>query len=194
MSSTIRTTVITHPTRRGSGRRRAGVSALLAAGLVAVLAACSGAPAEPAEAAATAAETVEITDAWVKAVDGGMTGGFALLENTGAVDVTLVSAATGIAGMVELHETVTSDGSGMVMQQKDGGFTIAAGETLDLAPGGNHIMLMGVAQPLQPGDEVVVTLTFSDGSALEHAFTVKEFAGADEEYIGEGGMPDSGDE
>lgn len=189
MSSTIRTTSTGR--RR---RRRASASALLAAGLVAVLAACSGAPAEPAAPSATAAESVQITDAWVKAVDGGMTGGFGLVENTGSVEVTLLAAATQIAATVELHETVMGEGSGMVMQQKDGGFTIAAGGTVELAPGGNHIMFMGVAQPLQPGDEVVVTLTFSDGSALEHDFTVKEFAGADEEYVGEGGMHGSSDE
>lgn len=185
------------PSRSAAPRprgRRASLAALLAAGLVATLAACSTAPAEPTASSSTAADAVQIVDAWVKAVDDGMTGGFALIENTGSTDVVLVAATSEAAGMVELHETVMGDGSGMVMQEKDGGFVIAAGETLELAPGGNHIMLLGVVQALQPGDEVVVSLDFSDGSSLEHAFTVKEFAGADEEYVGEGGMHGSEDE
>jgi len=50
----------------------------------------------------------------VKAVDDGMTGGFALIENTGSTDVVLVAATSEAAGMVELHETVMGDGSGNI--------------------------------------------------------------------------------
>lgn len=140
-----------------------------------------------AAAASTAAESVQVLDAWVKAVDEGMSGGFALLENTGTAAVTLVGAATDAASMVELHEMVMRDGA-MVMQPKEGGIEIAAGDVHELMPGGDHIMLMGVTGPLQPGDTVTVTLQFSDGSTLEHAFTVKEFTGAEEEYVGGTGM------
>lgn len=153
---------------------------------LALLAGCtSAAPADTEPiGSATAAETVQVVDAWVKSVDEGMSGGFALLENTGDTDVTLVAARTDAASMVELHEVVMVDGS-MVMQPKEDGIVIAAAGQHELMPGGDHIMLMGIAQPLLPGDEVVVTLEFSDGSTLEHAFTVKEFTGAEEEYVGD---------
>lgn len=166
-----------------SARSRA-LSLSAAALALAVLAGC--APTPSAESAPTAAENVQVVDAWVKAVDDGMTGGFALLENTGDSEVTLVAATTDAATTVELHEVVMSDGA-MVMQPKEGGILLAAGSGHELMPGADHIMLMGVTQPLLPGDEVLVTLEFSDGSTLEHAFTVKEFAGADEEYVGDMG-------
>jgi len=145
---------------------------------------------EPA-ATMTAAESVQLVDPWVKAVDDGMTAAFGTLENTGDADVTLVSAQSSASSMVELHETVMTDGQ-MQMQQKDGGFVITAGRMREFAPGADHIMLMGVTQPLLPGDQVMITLTFSDGSSIEKAFEVKEFTGADEEYMGD--LSDSGNE
>lgn len=179
-----RTTGIT--SRTASPRSRGPAAAVLGAALVVVLAACSTAPTgEPAPESASAAESVEIIDAWVKAVDEGMTGAFGTLQNTGDAEVTLVGASTDAAPMVELHETVMGGGDGMVMQQKEGGFAIAASGVRELAPGSDHIMLMGVTEALMPGDEVMVTLAFSDGSTLQHAFTVKEFTGANEEYMGD---------
>lgn len=180
----------TRSTRTSRRTTRHAVAAVLAAATVTLLAACSTtapAPTEP-ESSSTAAESIQLVDGWVKAVDGGMTGAFGLIENAGDTDVTLVGATTSVASMVELHETVMGDSGTMVMQQKDGGFTIAANGSHELAPGADHIMLMGVTEALQPGDEVTIVLQFSDGSTLEHAFTVKEFTGANEDYVGDGDM------
>lgn len=133
------------------------------------------------------AASVTITDPWVKAVASGeMTAAFGTLSNSGDADVTLVSASTSVSDMVQLHETVMSDGA-MTMQEKDGGFTIGSGESFDLAPGGNHIMFMGVNQDLEPGADVTVTLTFDDGSTLDVDAVVKEYAGANEDYDGDSG-------
>jgi copper(I)-binding protein len=68
------------------------------------------------------------------------------------------------------------------MNEVDGGFPIAAGETLELAPGGNHIMFMDFDGPLAAGDTVDITLVFSDGSRVEYDAAVRDFAGANEEY------------
>lgn len=186
----------TRSTRTPRRTARHAVVAVLAAATVTLLAACSAtapAPAEP-ESSSTAAESIQLVDGWVKAVEGGMTGAFGVIENVGDAEVTLVSATCSIASMVELHETVMGDSGAMVMQQKDGGFTIAANGSHELAPGSDHVMLMGVTAPLQPGDEVTLVLEFSDGSTLEHAFTVKEFTGANEDYVGGGDMGHSEDE
>lgn len=181
--------------RNTSARSRALPLTALALTLALLAGCASTAPADSdvAEPTAppTAAESVQVVDAWIKAVDEGMTGGFALLENTGSAAVTLEGASTDAASMVELHEMVMRDGV-MVMQEKEGGIEIAPGVVHELMPGGDHIMLMGVTAALQPGDEVTVTLQFADGSTLEHAFTVKEFTGADEEYVGNSGISGHG--
>jgi copper(I)-binding protein len=84
--------------------------------------------------------------------------------------------------MVEIHEVVMGDGGDMVMQPKASGLVVAAGSSATLEPGGDHIMLMGVHDPLQPGDDVSLTLEFSDGSTLDVTATAKEFSGGNEEY------------
>jgi copper(I)-binding protein len=129
------------------------------------------------------AAAVGVTDAWVKAIpaDEEMTAAFGVLTNESDEDVTLVSATTPAAGMVELHEVVMKDGE-MVMQPKEGGITVPANGTSTLEPGGDHIMLMDVTDPIEPGDVVELELEFSDGNTLTMQATAKEFSGAEEDY------------
>ena len=135
--------------------------------------------------AAEAAETtaaITVEDPWVKAAEDGMTSSFGLLTNEGEEDVTLTAVESSISDAIELHETA-DDGSGtMSMNEVEGGFPIAAGETLELAPGGNHIMFMDFDGPLAAGDTVDITLVLSDGSRIEYDAAVRDFAGANEEY------------
>lgn len=133
-------------------------------------------------ASATAGESIVVHDAWIKAVDSGMTGAFGALENTGTTDVTVVSVATAVSPMVELHETVETETGEMKMREVEGGFDIAAGQSLMLEPGANHIMLMGIESPLVAGDMVTFTVTFSDDSTLEFDAPVKDYTGANENY------------
>ena len=60
-------------------------------------------------------------------------------------------------------------------------------QELLLEPGGDHIMLMDLAEPLLPGDEVELTLLFEDGTEHPYTATVKDFTGAQEHYEPEGG-------
>lgn len=134
------------------------------------------------------AAAISASDAWVKAVDSGMTAAFGTISNSSGADITIVSATTPASSRVELHETVMNDDGTMAMQPKDGGFVVPAGGSLTLEPGGNHIMFMDVADALKPGDTVPVTLTLSDGSTMEIDAVVKTFSGADENYQGGEGM------
>lgn len=134
----------------------------------------------------TSADKVTVSDAWVKAVPTGMTGAFAVLANDGDREVRLESVSTDRTGKVELHETVSDGSGGMTMRPKDGGFTIAAGDEHELAPGGDHIMLMGVTQALAPGEEIELVLHFADGSTRTVTALVKDFTGAEEKYDGDG--------
>lgn len=132
-------------------------------------------------ASSTAAAPLAFENAWVKAAEKGMTAAFGTLVNTTGADVTVVSAATPVSPMVELHE-VTGSGGQTQMKEKEDGFVIPAGGELELKPGGYHIMLMGLKQKLEPGGEVVFTLTFKDGAKSDFTAVVKSFQGGNESY------------
>lgn len=170
-------------------------AALGAAVLTLGLAACgdsgsdSGSGSDAAGDAATSAAQVQsaslsMQDPWVKAAPSGMTAGFGTLVNDGSEDITLVGASTEASGVVELHETVQNDDGTMAMQPREGGFTIPAGGTHELAPGGDHLMMMELARALKPGETVTLRLELEDGSTTEIDATVKRFTGAEEEYQG----------
>ncbi|MFY1683699.1 copper chaperone PCu(A)C [Micromonospora sp. WMMD730] len=175
-------------------RRRSAVVLATAAVLVAVGAggcassdSSSTAQPSPSASASAAAGVVTIRDPWVKAADKGMTAAFGTLVNDGDTDVTLTSAATSVSPM-ELHEMTMKDGK-MVMQQKQGGIVIKAKGTHALEPGGDHLMLMNLAKPVQAGDELTFTLTFADGKTQQFTAVAKPFTGAQETYAPGHGEP-----
>lgn len=150
--------------------------AALVAAIALTIAACSSGSSTSSD-----ADSLTVTDAWTKAVDSGMTATFGEVSNSSDREITVVSATSSAAAMVELHEVV-----GDVMRPVDGGFVIPAGGTLTLQPGGLHIMFMGVPSPIAAGDDVKVTLTLGDGSTLSFTAVAKDFTGANESY--DGGM------
>lgn len=154
-------------------------SAALAVGS---LAACSSESDEPEEAAASAATcAVEVTDAWVKATDTEMTGAFGELTNTSDAQLTIVSATSPVAGKMEIHEVVDSDGQ-MIMRPLEGGLVIEAGQTATLAPGQNHLMLMELPEPIEAGQEVEITMTCGNGATAPFTGVAKPFQGGEETY------------
>lgn len=173
---------------------RALLSLVSAAALVGLLASCatdsttadSGetASAEASAGAATTEQTAAlvVSDAWSKAAESGMSAAFGILENHTDADVVVTGVASDVSEM-QLHETVMTDGA-MSMHEVDS-FTVPANGTFVLEPGGNHLMFMDLTSPLEPGDDVEITLTLEDGSTLEFNAPAREFAGADEEYAGD---------
>lgn len=182
---------------------RTRLASLLAAGAAAalLLAGCATGAADDHEGDEThddrtQAETTLVEDAWVKAVDEGMTAAFAILTNDGHHDAEIVSATSPASPMLELHEVIVGTDGASTMQPVEGGLVVPAEGSLTLEPGGLHIMFMGVTEPLVPGAEVEITLEFSDGSTQTITAVVKEFTGAEEEYApgGMDGMDDMGDD
>ncbi|QLQ11789.1 MAG: copper chaperone PCu(A)C [Nocardioidaceae bacterium] len=110
-----------------------------------------------------------------------MTAAFMVLYNEGSTDIALTGATADVADMTELHEMVKVDGKEM-MQQVEEGITITAGRGKELAPGGYHVMMMGLNTDLAPGDEVTFTLTFSDGTEQTVHAPVKEFTEEEGHY------------
>jgi periplasmic copper chaperone A len=192
-ASTVTTSGV--PATRAGARtlRRLGAG-VLAALLVAGLAACGGGTtgadegSRDAASSTTAAAALTITDPWVKAADSGMTAAFGTLHNDSGSAVRIVSAASDAAPMVELHEVVVDDAGATVMEPVEGGFVIPADGELELAPGGFHIMLMGMTDPIEPGEPVKITLTADDGSELTFTAPARSFDGADETYQGDSGV------
>ena len=105
---------------------------------------------------------------WARAMLPGqpVAGGFLSVTNEGATDDRLVSASSPKAGRMELHEMAMKE-EVMVMREVAGGIAIAAGTTVELAPGGLHIMFMDVKEQFKVGDLVPVTLTFEKAGTVE---------------------------
>jgi copper(I)-binding protein len=92
------------------------------------------------------------------------------VRDTGAPD-RLVGVNTPVAAEAQLHES-KMDGNVMQMRPVEAA-PVAAGQPLVLAPGGYHIMLMGLKQPLKLGDTVPVTLVFERAGAVSATATVQ---------------------
>lgn len=129
---------------------------------------------------------VTVSDQWVKAIPdlaaAKMTGVFAKVKNTTDKPITIVSGKNSVSELTELHETVMVDGS-MKMRPVAGGFTIEPGQTRELKPGGDHIMVMKMTKPLKVGDELTVTLMTKDNQTIEFKAMARPFTGANETYV-----------
>lgn len=85
---------------------------------------------------------------------------FGLLVNLGAETDTVLSITTSAADAAEMHEMIVGEGDVMQMRPVEGGFVVPPADFLTLAPGGLHIMLIGLKQPLVAGETLDLVLTF----------------------------------
>lgn len=109
---------------------------------------------------------LNIENAWARAVPAGMTSGvFLTLTNYGAQADALVAAQSPVAPMVEMHQTKMEDDV-MKMSPVDR-IVIPAGQTVELKPGGYHIMLMNINKTLIAGDRVPLTLKFERAGEIK---------------------------
>lgn len=100
-------------------------------------------------------------------------GGFLKITNAGAAADRLVSGTATFAGEVQVHE-MAMEGDVMKMRELEGGLEIPAGATIELKPGGLHIMFMKLAEPLKAGEKRKATLTFEKAGTIEVEFKVEE--------------------
>jgi copper(I)-binding protein len=105
--------------------------------------------------AAQAQTTVK--EAWVRGTVAQQKATGAFAQITSAQGGRLVSAASPVAGVVEIHE-MAMEGTTMKMRALTNGLELPAGKTVELKPGGFHVMLMDLKQPLKAGDTVPLTL------------------------------------
>lgn len=129
---------------------------------------------------------VRATDLWIKSSEmstiGGMTAVYGTLTNDTSNDIVLLDGQTDLAGIVEVHEMAIINGE-MKMQEIAGGLAIPAGQSIQLEPGGNHLMLMQLTKDLLAGDEISVTFNFEGADDLVvDGVLAKPAEGGDEEY------------
>lgn len=98
--------------------------------------------------------------------------GFITLSNSGQQADRLIAATSPAAERIEIHETQMHDGV-MKMRALPKGVALPIGKTVALAPGGTHLMLFDVRQPLVAGQSVPVTLQFERAGAVEVLFAVE---------------------
>jgi copper(I)-binding protein len=121
--------------------------------------------------------TVQVSDAVCRPTPVGrqMTGCYLTL--TSATADRLVSVASPNANLVQIHESRIESGMMMMSELRDG-LPLPAGETVALAPGGNHLMLLGVKEPLVAGGSLALTLNFETSPPVEVSATVGQPAAA----------------
>lgn len=128
------------------------IGACLALGVAAASAATDG----------QAASAPQVSDAWARATVPGQPVGAAYMKIDSAVAATLTRVETEVAKQVQVHNMQMEGG---VMKMRDHGqLEIPAGKMVVLAPGGLHLMLLGLKQPLKAGENVQMTLTFVDAN------------------------------
>ena len=105
---------------------------------------------------------IEVSDAWARATRPAQKVGAAYMTLESTENTTLVKAESPAAGTVEIHSMTMTDGV-MKMRMLDN-LELPAGEAVDLAPGGYHLMLFDLAKPLQAGEKVEFTLHFKNSA------------------------------
>jgi hypothetical protein len=139
-------------------------------GLIAAVAVLSlGAPA-----GAAAGLSPELEAAWARpAALGGADAGYLRIDNRAGRPDLLLGAASPVAIDVSIHE---SRMAGPVMTMRPlKALVIPGGRSVTLAPGGVHLMIMGLKRPLRPGDRFPVTLTFAKAGRRSAEFLVASF-------------------
>ena len=124
--------------------------------------------------------SITIGHPWTRATPPSATvgAGYASFTNRGKTADRLIGATSPVAAKVELH-SMTMDGGIMKMRPLPDGIEIPAGGTASLAPGGNHLMLIGLKAPLVKGTMVPLKLQFAKAGTVKVELKV-EAVGASE--------------
>ncbi|HMS19494.1 copper chaperone PCu(A)C [uncultured Sphingorhabdus sp.] len=99
-------------------------------------------------------------------------GGFLTIRNNGNVSDRLVSATSPSATEVQIH-TMSMDGGVMRMRQLKDGIAIPAGQSVELKPGGLHLMFIGLKKPFKQGAKIPATLKFARAGSVQVTFAVQ---------------------
>lgn len=118
---------------------------------------------------------LEIEHPWSRATPGGakVGGGYMVIENDADAPDRLLSIQSDVAETVQIHEMKMSADGMMSMTEVEGGLEIPAKGKVELAPGGYHVMFMGLKQPLKEGESFDASLTFEKAGSIAVKFKVE---------------------
>jgi copper(I)-binding protein len=116
---------------------------------------------------------LQIVSPWARATPKGstVTAGYLTITNKGTEVDRLIGGSAALASRFEVHDTVTESGVGRMRQVKS--IEIKPGQTIELRPGGMHVMLMGLKQPLSQGQTLKGTLVFEKAGTVAVEFAVQ---------------------
>lgn len=121
------------------------------------------------------AGTVTISDSWSRAaIAGGNGAAYATIASNGAAD-RLIAVKGDVATAIEIHE-MSTEGGVMQMRKLDG-LDVPAGGRVELKPGGNHIMLIGLTRALNEGDTLTLTFVFEKAGEVNVALPIGKAGG-----------------
>lgn len=161
---------------------------------LAVAAGCGGPATEPGETAAPAAEAkLEVREPRATLIPGAGTAAVYLtVANPGPQGDRLLRVETGAARLAETHESVEEDGIVRMVARPEG-FAVPAGGTLELQPGGKHIMLIEPQLPAAAPGTIHLTLHFERASPIEVQAALESLDGMDHgDHGGHAGHGDHG--
>jgi copper(I)-binding protein len=156
--------------------RRFVVGLTAVALVVAMGAACGGGAEE---------DAIRVSDAWARSPMQDVGAVYFTVRNGAEVEDRLIGASSPVAGRAEVHETVEREGE-MVMQPVEA-VPIPPGEEMRFEPGGYHVMLFDLTEPLEVGSTITVVLEFERAGRISIEAIV-------EPYVLEEGMDGMGDE
>jgi copper(I)-binding protein len=117
-------------------------------------------------------DAVAIDHAWARATVKGQMATGAFMTLTAKTDGHLVAVASPLAGVAQVHE-MKMEGGVMKMGEVKGGLALPAGKAVALKPGGYHVMLMDLKQPLPKDSTLPLTLVFKDARGVESRMEIK---------------------
>ncbi|MBV8848019.1 MAG: copper chaperone PCu(A)C [Methylobacteriaceae bacterium] len=124
------------------------------------------------------AGALQIEAPWLRATPGGakVGAGYLRITNTGSEADRLIGASMPLAARGEVHEMSMQNGV-MKMRGLDSGLMIEPGKTIELKPGGYHLMFLDLKDALKQGQNVDVTLSFEKAGNVTIAFPVQGLGG-----------------
>ncbi|MBB1486533.1 copper chaperone PCu(A)C [Oceanospirillum sediminis] len=120
------------------------------------------------------AQDIQVMHPYARAVPPGQmnSAAFMMLKNAASEQVSLVKATSPAANVVELHNHIMDDGVMKMRQVED--IKVPAEGMAELKPGGFHVMLIGLKQNLNEGDQIQLKLHFSNGEMADLELPVKK--------------------
>ena len=128
--------------------------------------------------ASNAEEQIVVSDAWIRELPPGssVTAAYMVIENVGNNDDKLTGINSSFSGHAGIH-TTQIDNNGIARMEMLDELIIPAGKKVVLEPGGKHIMLTDITQPVKKGDSLRVELIFQGAGRKEIDVKVKGLSG-----------------